>query len=130
MAKIFDLVYQLLKWLSKISGFTYREINIIVYFILIPSFFIFLISRILNQKYIIISFLLFILVSVLLIPDFTLFSSLLFDKSVSFLNWFEFIGLNYIQTSVIICVIIPIIVIISLFYFKKHLSNSYKTKTI
>lgn len=125
MTSIFNLVYQLLKWLSKISGFTYREINIIVYFIIIPSFFIFLISRILKQKYIIIGFLLLVLVLLLLlVPDFKLFSSQLFDKSVSFLNSFNNIGLNYIQASVVICVIIPVIIIISLFYLKKNLPQS------
>ncbi len=127
MTSVFDLVYQLLKWLSKISGFTYREINIIVYFIIIPSFFLFLISRILRQKYIIISFFLLILFLLLIIPNFELFSSQLFDKSVSFLNSFNNIGLNYIQASVVICVIIPVIIISILFYLN---TNKIKSKCI
>jgi len=36
MNEIFKLVYAFLKWISKITGFTYREINSIVYFIIVP----------------------------------------------------------------------------------------------
>lgn len=119
MSEIFDLIYLLLKWISKITNFTYREINIIVYFILIPSLFLFLISNIFKQKYIIIVFLLLISILLLLIPDFELFSNYVFDRSVDFLNWFNILGLNYIQASVVICVIIPFIIIIILMYLQK-----------
>jgi len=36
MNKIFDITYKLLIWFSELTGFSYREINIIVWFILIP----------------------------------------------------------------------------------------------
>ena len=119
MTELFDLVYRLLKWISRLTGLTYREVNIIVYFIIIPSLFFFLISRLYNKKYLIISFLILVLGALVIIPDFKVFADNLFDRSVDFLNWFENIGLNYVQASVIICVIIPILTIILLLYFNR-----------
>ncbi len=119
MNEIFDIIYKFLKWISEFTGLTYREVNIIVYFIIIPSFFIFLISKILKKKYLNISFLVIVLISLLIIPDFKIFSDKLFNRSVDFLNWFQYIGLNYVQASVVICVIIPILVIILLLYLNK-----------
>ena len=39
-----------------------------------------------------------------------------FRKSVDFLLWFKRIGWNYVVSSVIICVIIPILVYVELIY--------------
>ena len=119
MNRIFQIVYELLKWISKISGLTYREVNIIVYFILIPTILIYLIGKILKRKSLIIVFGILVFLTIILIPDFELFSDKLFDKSVDFLNWFDLIGLNYVQASVVICVIIPIIITLLLFYVNK-----------
>ena len=126
MNEIFDLVYRLLKWISELTNFTYREVNIIVYFIIIPSLFFLFISRILRKKYPVIVFLVLTIISVLIIPDFEQFSDSLFEKSVSFLNWFDNIGLNYVQASVVICVIIPILIILFLIYLntKTKLKNN------
>lgn len=117
MNEIFQVVYKFLKWISQITGFTYHEINIIVYFIVIPALFIFLLSRIFKQKMLIIGFLILVFFAVIIIPDFSEFSTQLFDKSVVFLNWFDHLGLNYIQASVVICVIIPVLILILLRYF-------------
>lgn len=119
MNEIFQVVYEFLKWVSKISGLTYREVNIVLFFIAIPAIFIYLLGRILNKKLLIILFGILVLLAIIIIPDFETFSSKLFDKSVNFLNWFDQIGLNYIQASVIICVIIPTIIILLLIYLKR-----------
>lgn len=119
MNEIFQIVYDFLKWTSRISGMTYHEVNIIVYFIIIPAFFIFLLSKIFKKKSLILGFLFFIILTIIIVPDFAKFSTDLFEKSVEFLNWFECLGLNYIQASVVICVVIPVIVIISLIYLTK-----------
>ncbi len=124
MNEIFKIVYQSLKWMAKISGFSYREINIIVYYIIIPSIFIILIERILKTNYLKIGFSILIIISLLLIPDFNAFSSWLFDRSVDFLNWFDVIGLNYIQASVIICVVVPIIIFSGFVYWKKQFNSN------
>lgn len=39
-----------------------------------------------------------------------------FDKSVDFLLWFKRIGWNYIVSSVIICVVVPILIYAELIY--------------
>ena len=126
MNDIFQVVYKFLKWISKISGLSYHEVNIIIYFIVIPAFFIFLLSKIFKQKMFIIGFLILIFISILIIPDFSKFSTLVFDKSVVFLNWFEYLGLNYIQASVVICVILPVLIILFLSYLDKN--RIFKTK--
>uniref|UniRef100_UPI0040497802 hypothetical protein n=1 Tax=Flavobacterium sp. TaxID=239 RepID=UPI0040497802 len=120
MNKTFQLVYEFLKWFSKISGFTYHEVNIIVYFIIIPAVFIYLIGSILKRKVVIKIYAILVLIALILIPDFELFSTQLFNKSVDFLNWFDIIGLNYVQASVVICVIIPIIIVFLLVYYSKR----------
>ena len=119
MNEIFDVVYKCLKWLSEISGWTYHEINIIVYFIIIPLIFSFFVDKILKKNYFKIAVVSIVLISLILISDFEKFSTKLFNHSVDFLNWFEVFGLNYIQASVVICVIVPILIIVLLLYINK-----------
>lgn len=124
MNEVFKSVYLFLKWLSDITGLTYVEINIIVYFILIPSLFLFLISKIIRKKYPIIVFLGLVFVLIILVDDFEKFSKEVFDKSVVFLNWFKIVGLNYVQASVVICVILPILILLTLNYFNRKINHS------
>lgn len=124
MNELFDIVYKLLKAMANLTGLSYREINIIVYFIIIPSFLVYLVSRIVKKKSIILVFLFATGLVLLAIPDFKLFSDRLFDLSVDFLNGFEHIGLNYVQASVVICVILPVLIIAALLMIsKKGTSN-------
>jgi hypothetical protein len=123
MEHIFQAVYRILKWISKVSGLTYHEVNIIIYYIIIPGFFVFLISKIFKAKSLIIGFLAFVFLILILVPDFEKFATTLFEKSVAFLNWFENFGLNYVQASVVICVIIPILIIALLTYLNKNSAN-------
>ncbi len=125
MTEIFKIIYQFLKWISALTGLTYREVNIVVYFILIPSLFFYLISRIIKQKWVILGYLIFVGISLLIIPDFEQFSSAFFDLSVDFLNCFEVIGLDYIQASVLICVLLPILII----FFLLKLNRKKKPKS-
>ena len=116
MKEIFKIVYDILKWISKISGFTYHEVNIIVYFIIIPAIFIYILERIIKTNYLKIGFGVLVLLTIIIVPDFSIFSTSLFKKSVNFLNWFSIIGLNYIQASVVVCVIVPLIILGFLMY--------------
>ncbi|MEP4790728.1 MAG: hypothetical protein ABJW77_09710 [Gilvibacter sp.] len=120
MDQIFDVVYRFLKWLSEFTGFTYREINILVYFYFLPFLFIFLYERITKQNQLKIGFAILALISLLIIQDFEKFSSKAFDSAVVFLESFEFIGLDYIAASVVWCVIIPGILVIVLLYRAKQ----------
>ncbi len=123
MKGIFDSVYRLLKWLSAITGLTYHEINIVVYYILVPLAFMYLIDRIFKSRKLVIGFIVLIVIALLLIPDFSSFSTNLFNASVDFLKWFDNIGLNYVQASVVICVVVPTIVILGLIYIIRKRGN-------
>ena len=120
MEEIFQVIYKFLKWISKLTRFTYHEVNVIVYFIIIPSLFVFLLSKIYKRKSIIIGYSITIFVIIALIPDFKKFSTEVFLKCVDFLNWFQNFGLSYSQASVIICVIIPVLIIFLLIYRNKR----------
>ncbi len=116
MKEIFQLVGEFLQWLADTTGFTYTEINIIVYYIIAPFIFLYQLDKIIGKNYLKIGFTIFVVVGVLLIKDFQSFSNHLFDYSVNFLKWFAVFGLSYIQASVVICVILPIVILIALQY--------------
>lgn len=127
MKKLFELTYEALMLLSRVSGFTYKEINIIVWFLIIPISWAFLIDKIYKFNYIKIISLITISITLLFINDFTAFSNWLFDISASFLRGFDSVGSNYIASSVIICLLIPIIIYIIL--IKKAFFNKTKKTT-
>ena len=127
MKKLFNLTYEILMFLSKTTGFSYKEINIIVWFILIPLSWAFLIDKIYKFNYIKTTTLVIISVMLLLLNDFTEFSNWLFDVSANFLRGFDSIDGNYTASSVIICVFIPI-VIYFLLIRKAYFSKLHKTE--
>ena len=116
MKTIFIIIRDLLVLLSKVTGFSYKAINIIVYYYIIPFVFILFIDEIYKIHYFKISFILVMVIFTLLIKDFENFSEWLFNNSAKFLNSFSFIGWNYVLASVIICVFIPIIILSFLVY--------------
>ena len=116
MNKIFIIVKDFLIALASISGFSYKAINIIVYYYIIPFIFVLFIDQIYKIHYLKISFILVLSILTLLINDFEKFSEWLFNYSKKFLNSFSFIGWNYVLASVIICVFIPIFVLSFLIY--------------
>ncbi|MBT5760667.1 MAG: hypothetical protein HOA12_06045 [Candidatus Marinimicrobia bacterium] len=115
MNKIFIIVRDLLLHISSITKLTYNEINILMYYYIVPLFYLSLIDYKLNTHNIKILFISLILLSFLLIKDFKKISDFLFLKSVAFLRWFEIIGWNYIVSSVIICVFTPILILVLIF---------------
>ena len=119
---VFKIVVSTLKWISGITGLSYFEVNIILYFIIIPFIFIHLIDKILGTRILKIGFAIGVLFFFIIVKDFQKFSIWLFDRSFDFLHNFDSVGLNYTQASVIICVILPGIIFLILFYF------AYKTK--
>jgi len=111
MNKIFIIVRDLLVTISQLTGRSYTEINIIVYYYIIPIFYLSIIDYKMETHILKIIFLILVLLSMILIKNFRLFSDSLFNKSVKFLELFKVIGWNYVVSSVIICVFIPIIVL-------------------
>jgi hypothetical protein len=104
---VFRMVADSLDGIASVSGFTYNEINIIAYYIIIPFVFVALLDRIIKRHFLKIGFAVAWLIGILLIEDFKAFSDALFDYSVDFLLLFGKVGLNYVAASVVICVILP-----------------------
>ena len=107
---VFRIVADSLQWLSSVTGFSYNEINIIAYFIILPFIYVALVDRILRKHFLKITFVIFWVALVSLTADFSAFSDALFEHSVDFLLFFERFGLDYISASVVICVVLPALV--------------------
>ena len=117
MNAIFDIVYYFLILLSDITGLTYNEVNIAVYYILFPFVYIFLADKIIRKHFLKAAYILAIIATLLYIPSFTEFSDWLFLASVDFLQSLKIFGWNYVTSSVLICVIFPGIVLLVMIYF-------------
>ena len=117
MNTIFQIVYSLLKWIADATGFTYNEVNIIAYYIVLPFVYVILADRILKRHLLKITYVTGVALCLLLIDDFTRFSDWLFQKSVHFLLSLQFLGWNYVVSSVLICVVFPAIVFFVMFHF-------------
>ena len=117
MNTAFQIVYSLLKWIAEVTGFTYNEVNIIAYYIILPFAYVILADRILKKHILKILYVVGVSVCLFFIKDFTTFSDWLFDQSVDFLLSFQFLGWNYIVSSVLICVVFPAIVFFVMFHF-------------
>lgn len=115
MLPIFAIVAGVEHIIAKVTGMTYNEVNIIVYYLLIPLSWAVMIDYItmmpiLTPMYIIVW-------AVFLWKDPMKFRDRCdwaFMKSVDFLLWFKRIGWNYIVSSVIICVVIPALIYLEL----------------
>jgi hypothetical protein len=106
--KIFKIVANSLLFIGRKTGLTYNEINIIVYYFGIPFSWLCLLDLLFNFHYFKITFAIFTLGFIVGCRDFKTYSDLLFKKSVSFLNYFNKFGSNYVASSVWICVSLPI----------------------
>lgn len=103
--------------LSALTGLSYNEVNIIVYYMMIPFVYIFLADKILKTHLLKIAFGLAMVSCLFAIKDFSKFSDWLFAESVDFLLGFRRIGWNYIVASVMVCVVFPAAVFIGMFHF-------------
>src|ERR1051325_2712479 len=104
MNLVFRIVAGSLNWVASVTGFTYNEINIIVYYILVPFIYVALVDRILKKHFLKIIYVVVWAILILCIPDFKVFSDAFFKHSVDFLLSFGHVGLNYVAASVVICV--------------------------
>lgn len=117
MVPIFGVVAGVEHVIAKLTGATYNEVNIIIYFILIPLSWASMIDYITRLP----------LLSPMCLIAWTIFfwkdqmtfkdrCDWAFDKSVEFLLWFKRIGWNYVVSSVIICVVVPLFIYVELIY--------------
>ncbi|MCX6166145.1 MAG: hypothetical protein NTU73_15005 [Ignavibacteriae bacterium] len=107
---IFDIVAGGLNLIANKTGLTYEEINIIVYYFIIPFTYFILIDKYFKRHYFKIIFVIFSIIFFISIRSFKNYSEWLFERSAQLLNSFNFLGLNYTYASVVICVFIVIII--------------------
>ena len=117
MTCVFSIVYRLLAWLSKATGLSSNEVNVITYYIIVPAVFFYLIDRIMQRHSCAALFLASWGVLLLLIEDFRRFCDRVFVESATFLEGFDCIGWDYTVASVMICVIFPGMLSVGLFYY-------------
>ena len=117
MLPIFAVVAGVEHVIAKLTGLTYNEVNIIVYFLLIPFSWTVLIDYIAMLPFLtpmyLISWIIFLWKDPM---KFRARCDWMFDKSVEFLLWFKKIGWNYVVSSVIICVVIPVLIYVELIW--------------
>lgn len=107
MNAVFYVVMVGLDWLAARTGLTYVEINIIVYFMVIPFVFAVVLDGILRRHWLKLAVVAGWALALFAIPDFSAFSERLFAASVAFLMLFGRIGLDYTAASVVVCVVVP-----------------------
>lgn len=115
MLPIFAVVAGMEHVIAKLTGATYNEVNIIVYYLLIPLSWAAMIDYITKMPFLSIMYVIAWIVFLWKDPmKFRDRCNWVFIKSVDFLLWFKKIGWNYVVSSVIICVIIPILIYMEL----------------
>ena len=113
---IFKIVAESLVFIGEKTGLTYNEINIIVYYFVVPFSWLYLLDVMFHFHYLKIAFAIFTLGFIVGCRNFKSYSDWLFDRSVSFLNYFNRYGSNYVASSVWICVAVPIAIYAILLY--------------
>lgn len=117
MLPIFAVVAGVEHVIAKLTGLTYNEVNIIVYFLLIPFSWTVMIDYIAMLPFLtpmyLISWVIFLWKDSM---KFRARCDWMFEKSVNFLLWFKKIGWNYVVSSVIICVIVPVLIYVELIW--------------
>ena len=117
MLPIFAVVAGLEHIIAKLTGTTYNEVNIIVYYLLIPLSWTAMVDYITMMPFLtpmyIIAWIIFLLKDQMKFRDRCDWA---FDRSVDFLLWFKKIGWNYVVSSVIICVVVPVLIYVELIW--------------
>ena len=118
--QIVSSIFQKVAWAlyngATAIGITYNEINVIVYYLLIPLSWTIMFDCWLGSP--ITSFALIFIwfgIKIGTWGRFREWSDWAFMRSVDFLNYFNRYGGNYVLNSVVICVLVPIIIYVGLF---------------
>ena len=117
MLPIFAVVAGLEHIIARVTGATYNEVNIIVYYLLIPFSWTAMVDYITMMPFLTpiytIAWIIFLWKDQMKFHDRCDWT---FEKSVEFLLWFKKIGWNYVVSSVVICVVVPILIYVELIW--------------
>lgn len=112
---IFSIVANGLLWTGKKIGLTYNEVNILVYYLLIPLSWTLMLDFWLGIPVTTCALLcIWLGIFIATRHTFRIWCDWAFQDSVNFLNYFNRWGCNYVLSSVIICVAIPIAIYVLL----------------
>jgi hypothetical protein len=106
---IFEIVARGLQGIANMANISYYQANIIVYFVVIPLIWSYMIDRAYRFHYVKLVYIAMFLFMFFLVDDHGGFCDLLFYGCVLFLRLFEPWGVDYYTSSVIFCVILPVI---------------------
>ena len=106
--RIFKFVEHSLSFVSQKTKLTYQEINVLLYFFIIPFSWFCMLDNIFKFNALKIYYAFFIIGFIAGCRNFRSYCNWLFYKSVEFLNYFNRYSINYFVSSVWICVILPI----------------------
>ena len=109
MKNFFWVVANSLLRIAKRMHLTYNEVNILIWYLLIPLSWCIMLDIIIKLPlFTLLLILSWIIIFIIHRKDFQEWCDWLFRKSVDFLLWFQCIGWYYEKSSVIICCLIPI----------------------
>lgn len=111
ISRTFAVVANGLMAIGRRTGLTYNEVNILVYYLLIPLSWAVMFDVWLRLP-VATALVLIVWVGIFVATrhNFSTWCDRAFMRSVDFLNWFNRWGGNYVLNSVIICVLLPIII--------------------
>jgi hypothetical protein len=113
---IFVAVRDILFAAAKLLKLSYNEVNVIAYYGLIPLSWMIMLDKITDLHYFTFGFLVFVLGFIAGCRNFKAYCDWLFTKSVIFLKSFNKYGSNYILTSVLVCIVVPVIIYLFLIF--------------
>lgn len=115
ITELFQITAKILSELARRTKLTYNEINILIYYLIIPLSWTILLDILLGLP---VTTIIFIFVWGILFMKirnkFREWCDWLFRKSVDFLMYFNRYGSNYVLSSVIFCIVVPVIIYIGL----------------
>lgn len=119
----YRVVYTLIRIANK-TKLTYNEVNVLVWYLLIPLSWCIMTDFIIRLSLFTFTFILYwILLLIKHQNDFQEWCNWVFQKSVDFLLWFHKIGWNYERASVVVCCLVPILIYIILGVILLYLRN-------
>ena len=109
--KCFQFVASALYFIAQNLGLSYNDINIIVYYLIVPLTWTVMIDFLIKAP---ITTILLVTAWLVILTvhhnNFRHWCDWAFKKSVDFLLWFKHIGWDYYLSSVLICVVVPLII--------------------
>ena len=116
ITELFQITAKILSELARRTKLTYNEINILIYYLVIPLSWTILLDILIGLPVTTIIFI-FVWGGILFVKvhnRFREWCDWLFRKSVDFLMYFNRYGSNYVLSSVIFCIVVPVIIYIGL----------------